>query len=570
MVEYIYFVKCPNCEDEHFSFFNEAKEFAMSCLSQKPIITQIEVNRNDFGECTDSCDLGTVWSWEDIMTDEEPAKCIFTKGDLEVYNPDSDLEFSNLDNSLDFVPDNFRKPVPADMSIDALVEEMEENEDDVECKFCHELFDKSECIHDRDYGWLCPGCQRAIREHGGSIIEESVDRTIKTNYYYEYDELGTTLSLEYLDLPVVYYSEEVHDGISMYEPHIVATEDEIELPYYMFEIPVKEVLKWLKNEVHEESVANLVCTDFSSFDYDTFESAIEKHKAALFNYFYDSALEQVQEKADAGDKKILDKIISVIEDNKINESVDATCTWCCFFDDKEVGTVKAATEEEALDKMQLEYPEYPYNLYDGCFRVEQVSNDNLTEVLDPSEMIELEYPSLTVTLFGAQRDVDDWDEIEHVDSYTFLVPKVDVATAIWENWITEADVADVEGGLDALEDDAAWERFLETHFDILFEKYNKQILDYFEDEAAEDFREKAQEEYSLGNWEDNSDHAYETVRDELLLRKDSNFKENVQKSFLEEFDDVETYKASLTDCPECGTVSYDMKEQYCCNCGFNL
>ncbi len=67
MLEYIYFVKCPGCEDEPFDFFNEAKDFAMNCLSQKPIITQIEVNRNDFGECVDSCDLGTVWSWEELM-----------------------------------------------------------------------------------------------------------------------------------------------------------------------------------------------------------------------------------------------------------------------------------------------------------------------------------------------------------------------------------------------------------------------------------------------------------------------------------------------------------------------
>ena len=65
MVTYIYFVKCPNCEDEPFDFFDEARGYAMGCLSQKPVITQTEVCRNDFGECTDSADLGQVWSWED-------------------------------------------------------------------------------------------------------------------------------------------------------------------------------------------------------------------------------------------------------------------------------------------------------------------------------------------------------------------------------------------------------------------------------------------------------------------------------------------------------------------------
>ena len=124
MVTYIYFVKCPNCEDEHFDFFDEAKGYAMGCLSQKPIITQTEVCRNDFGECTDSADLGQVWSWEDeCATEAEPVKAIFTKDDLKDYIQDEDPEFKAIDNSVDFepvtseisaiddLPDNFKKPV---------------------------------------------------------------------------------------------------------------------------------------------------------------------------------------------------------------------------------------------------------------------------------------------------------------------------------------------------------------------------------------------------------------------------------------------------------------------------
>ena len=102
MIEYIYFVKCPNCEDEPFTFFDEAKEFALGRMSEKPIITQIEVDRNDFGECTDSCDLGTVWSWEDMMSDDEPSVSVFTKDDLKHMNNGEDPEFDSLDNSLDF------------------------------------------------------------------------------------------------------------------------------------------------------------------------------------------------------------------------------------------------------------------------------------------------------------------------------------------------------------------------------------------------------------------------------------------------------------------------------------
>ena len=288
MIQYIYFVKCPGCEDEHFDFFDEAKEFALSCLSQKPIITQTEINRNDFGECTDHCDLGTVWSWEDMMqeTTAEPAISVFTKDDLKGRANGKDPEFDSIDNSADFEieeisdrkpisenaiqaggfrtdgyrtalacydSDDFdtnvafglqdedeyevkdqlyllrpgqtvadlvvylsrkcgftnvyvygetsatrgeiktatrfetepgthdyrhygtiadrlvekrskkdRKPIPEGMTIEQLVEEMEENEDTVECAGCEELFPKDECLHKEGIGWLCGDCEDTI------------------------------------------------------------------------------------------------------------------------------------------------------------------------------------------------------------------------------------------------------------------------------------------------------------------------------------------------------------------------------------------------------------------------
>ena len=125
MIEYIYFVKYPDHEDEPFSFFDEAKEYAMGCISQKPIITQTEVTRNDFGECTDHCDLGTVWSWEDAMKDNrtaaEPAISIFTRDDLVDYG-DEDPEFDDIDNSVDFEIDEIseREPVVEDTRVNPM------------------------------------------------------------------------------------------------------------------------------------------------------------------------------------------------------------------------------------------------------------------------------------------------------------------------------------------------------------------------------------------------------------------------------------------------------------------
>jgi hypothetical protein len=244
MVTYIYFVKCPNCEDEHFDFFDDAKDFALGRLSQKPIITQTEVCRNDFGECTDSADLGTVWSWEDMMKEADSEETVFSKDEtfgisegLDDFD-DFDIgpQIDEFDNSLDFddgstdilwVAENLaggdivaacwadsestannilaaafrertggdpkdcyiyqaetsdveyvnanpellaesqeRKPIPDGMTIEQLVEEMEENEDTVECAWCEDLFAKSECRKEVDLGWLCGRCEAAIKSRG--------------------------------------------------------------------------------------------------------------------------------------------------------------------------------------------------------------------------------------------------------------------------------------------------------------------------------------------------------------------------------------------------------------------
>ena len=184
MITYVYVVKCPNCEDEYFDFFKEAEAYALGKLSEKPIITQTEVNRNDFGECIDHCDLGTVWSWEDMMkdtcTDDEPAKCIFTRDDLKDYIPDEDAEFGSIDNSVNFeieeVSDDPRKPIPEGMTIEELVEAMEDNEDTVECTKCGNLVEKSSCHHNKEgFGWCCSDC-----EPEDTLVEEANEYDLAT------------------------------------------------------------------------------------------------------------------------------------------------------------------------------------------------------------------------------------------------------------------------------------------------------------------------------------------------------------------------------------------------------
>lgn len=368
MVTYIYFVKCPNCEDEHFDFFDEAKEFALGCLSQKPIITQTEVCRNDFGECTDHSDLGTVWSWEDAMkdaegryTEAEPTKSIFTKDDLKRMADGQDPEFDDddfyFDNGLveEVAPVRFsfrtnsdreeffklcreigiitgadlrkfmeetnandgnlldklrayraelgddfkieecqRKPIPEGMTIEQLVEEMEENEDTVECTWCNDLFDKSECRKEVDLGWLCSRCEAAIKSRGETL-------TFKENNYWDF-----------LD-------ESVEDARTLEEL-------------------VKDSINHLTSDLGKDPWAD----DFV----DDVIADIEKN----YDTYVPENIEQYNHWCSAVACEVSRQVNS---DYKLEEDTEPKKRiWTCYINGKDVGTVEATTEEEAYREME--------------------------------------------------------------------------------------------------------------------------------------------------------------------------------------------------------------------------
>lgn len=247
MIEYIYIVKCPGCEDEMFNFFTDARMQCDLLMSKKPIITQVEVERNDFGECTDFHDLGTVWSWEEAMkdteggyTNTEPTKSIFTKDDLKPWIEDEDPEFDNLDNSVDCeepetseVSPVERKPIPEGMTIEQLVEEMEENEDTVECTLCNDLFDKSTCRKELNLGWLCRRCADDLVARGeGPVFKEDnywdfLDEDLKPiTWICEFDgkEIGTVEAVTeeeaYKAMEHKYYDYNygLYDGVAVVYP----------------------------------------------------------------------------------------------------------------------------------------------------------------------------------------------------------------------------------------------------------------------------------------------------------------------------------------------------------------
>ena len=601
MLTYIYFVKCPGCEDEHFDFFNDAKDFALSCLVQKPIITQTEVDRNDFGECTDSCDLGTVWSWEDAMGREEaadtPAKSIFTKDDLKNLPTESDPEFDNLDNSVDFdtVEDAIdflvhdeeeaiagyekakaaieafgvedkkeifdtldhikeeeeehieelkamhdRKPVPEGMTIEQLVEEMEENEDTVECRVCEELCAKSDCHHDDKLGWICNECNAPAN------LEEAYDPDSQVEL--EYKNMTATITTRVIPAtrldPEEYEEEDVTKDFT-YKVDAYEIADVI-WGNFISEDDAKSVAGGLATLEDED--------EWQAFLNNNFDKLVRKYYSALLEYYREDAEEAAEaefqddyaaqhEGPDPDDEYDSWRDSEYFDESCPRQPVKEELKWHTYKityttavnPDKEQTTTFKTWKSDVEYAWRMSRENIPHSTIK---RIELV--EELQESFKPTEKVEFAYDALRVVLQGPKRDVDDWDEAEDSVEYSYYKSKEDVATDIWENFIEEADAKDIEGGLEALEDDKAWNDFLSKHFDDLLDKYYDKLLKYYEDDARKEYEEN----HYLG--------------------------ESLQKPFLEEFDDAETHKANLTDCPECGTRSYDMKEQYCTNCGLNL
>ena len=799
MIEYIYFVKCPNCDDEHFDFFDDAKSCAMSRLTQKPIITQVEVERNDNRECVGSSDLGTVWSWEDMMQDmpEENELTTFTKS--ETFDCGDDFFNCEFDDSLDTVPDNFRKPgltedaeftdncvyldygtkitkeklydllvtqghevevnigdqehydkqfsdgsrysdsyltlnmnadgtfdvyewdhsddgdstdgefdftstsfdefwdelvdyapdcfinssirkpVPADMTIESLVEEMEEHEDTVECKVCEELYDKSSCRKDEKLGWVCEGCSGASHKvtESASLTEgvydfpylvnnpaakqqilDELDLRIDTSRYVRGDaiqvqyEVKDAFSYPYYRNAgkLVDFNIGVDGKISVTLQDTRGSESEVDL-----QIAIRDaatvlnhdsasiVLKAIKdiatniNKANRPTAAQRAVQRAAAKDAtilsmlqaepaiaEEFRDHIEsiKFSIPLGDYEYDIdfnepdadralarlnrtrddflALPFAQDAIACGmvdDRKLFDDAGNMLENNY---GWVATYWYgsCAIKLDCQVGTLSNGAREvlaaaknagmitrqprqdQNADDQKKKPKKKPEELdrFDGYVLAKalitffnndveffkkkgtQVATETITEALN-KPVVDLEYENLTVEIttkyYPATWDSPaDYEEGEYTGDFRYCVDYDTIAEALWDHFLTDEDAASV-GGLEALEDDATWQSFLEANFESLVEKYYDQLLEYFREDAEEAAKEEFQSRY-----EDEMAAADEDARarwyDEGVEPTESG--ETLEESDKEFYD-------RLTFCPECGSErSFDRKAGCCLEC----
>lgn len=618
---YVYFVKCPGCTDEPFDFFDEAKAHAMSCLTQKPVITQMECcyNDNGFGERVSSNDLGIVWSWEDMMQDIPAENELTTFSKAETFGGDDyfNCEFDDLDT----VPDNFRKPYITEgisdstrplrdsdfvvvskhpnhntysflgnnyrmtKQLDKAMPYSTKDEAEYDLVYAEEQSDVRGSHYDSytsnqffvtTYGEAKTlvkdlsdqVVQRAEKTAARSALTDEV-RQLAIDMYNDGTQCDTWEEFEAFMLANDYPQPTKHlyyntyraelkkcaraarsnssridewvdsSGNTIGSNYVLAYDNNDHLIFWRggpigpnndyFADNLTGAKKFTSeaaaaacaNEATEQYAA---ATDFyATFEVMYVDSYGKLHdcgrKPIPEGMTVESLIEEMEENEDTVECKVCEELYEKAKCHKdpelgwvcegccptskedLTEDFGEEQSWECYFDGRYVGTVSAVEEDEALEKMQQEYPEYHYGMYDGCFWVEPEYeiNESLTESRY-RDSVEFHYNSLTTEIVtrvipATYLDPEDYEEGEYTDEYYFEVDTNTVKEVLWNEFITEEDVVDVPGGLDALEDNTAWEAFLDTHFDELLEKYYDKFLEYFREDAEEAARVDFQERY---------------------------------------------------------------------------
>lgn len=528
MIEYIYFVKCPNCEDEHFDFFDEAKAFALGCLSQKPIITQIEVCRNDFGECTDSSDLGTIWSWEDECKEcspdaEKAGSHILTKADLENI-PERDPEFDDLDNSVEAEDDDFR-------AVNELAEALKESiafkdiKDFEEfARLCREI--GLNTLGDIEYfaeKENVPAGQLMdkLREYRDEL---GPDFEIKESVLKEGWEADIAKADRLLNRIIAESENDNYDDIDGYW-----SGDDEWCNRYMY----------YSNSINNKNIVTNLCAEYSTdiCNFYVFEDDNEYDPVSEIGYTLVKAIKESRKPVPEGMT-----IKQLVEEMEENED-EVECTWCndLFPKDqcrKEVDLGYLCSRCEAAIKSRGEKLTFIENDY-WDFLDE--------EVRDPFDHHDPDYDEEEAADYLASR-IDGAKDARYdkaIDDYDFFNEDFD-------------DPVDEEEVEESIFDDA---ESVEDVVDILVKDEEEAIAAY--EEAADKIEELASEEES---------EETEEILDHIKEEEEEHIEE--LKELLPEEDEtpeisVEEDLATLSDCPECGAKkAFDHKAGACNNCGF--
>ena len=154
---YIYIVHSDINENNIYAEFADeqaAIEYARKNAAELTYVDKVEVLLDDDGDVEEELGSETIWVYSDEAAATETEDDYWD--DLAAMYAEEETNKHDLGDTTWFE------------SMDNLVETLEENEDEVECKECFDLFPKADCIK-VDLGYICPTCAE-----GGTVSEDEI------------------------------------------------------------------------------------------------------------------------------------------------------------------------------------------------------------------------------------------------------------------------------------------------------------------------------------------------------------------------------------------------------------
>lgn len=351
---YIYIVHSDINENNIYAEFTDeqaAIEYARKNAAELTYVDKVEVLLDADGEVEEEFGSETIWVYSNEEETSESEDDYWD--DLATMYAEEEANKHDLGDTTWFE------------SMDNLVETLEESEDEVECKECFELFPKADCIK-LDIGYVCPTCAE-----GGVVSEEDI---FKMDFP-EYEKFQDPEDMIPSEPATVDNPEEV-----------VPTEPETEV------VPIstpEEAVPYLVNDEKDavagyEKAAEIVAdSDLENKEeildvIDHIKEEEEEHIEELTELVETDDSEVPEDETDPVSKEEVEEIedpeatepAALVEDTEVK-------TWICWYEGSDIGTVEAATEEEAAELMMSTYPEYQYNNTD--WGVELADEEYLTE-----------------------------------------------------------------------------------------------------------------------------------------------------------------------------------------------